>query len=64
MMKKGNTVVVIEHNIDIIKTADWIIDMGPDGGDKGGQIIAIGTPEEVKDNKSSYTGIYLKKMLS
>ena len=60
----GDTVLVIEHNLDVIKCADYIIDLGPDGGDKGGQIIATGTPEEVKENKSSYTGIYLKKMLS
>ena len=60
----GDTVLVIEHNLDVIKCADYIIDLGPDGGDKGGQIIATDTPEEVKENKSSYTGIYLKKMLS
>lgn len=59
----GNTVVVIEHNLDVIKTADYIIDMGPEGGDKGGQVIAKGTPEEVAKNKKSYTGQYIKKML-
>ena len=59
----GNTVVVIEHNLDVIKTADYIIDMGPDGGDGGGTVIAEGTPEEVAKNKKSYTGIYVKKML-
>lgn len=59
----GNTVVVIEHNLDVIKTADHIIDLGPEGGDKGGYIIAEGTPEEVAKNKKSYTGQYLKKML-
>jgi len=59
LVDKGNTVVVIEHNIDIIKTADWIIDMGPDGGDKGGQIIVAGTPKTVSDCKKSYTGKYL-----
>lgn len=59
----GNTVVVIEHNLDVIKTADYIIDMGPEGGDKGGQAIAKGTPEEVAKNKKSYTGQYIKKML-
>lgn len=59
----GNTVVVIEHNLDVIKTADHIIDLGPEGGEKGGQIIAEGTPEEVAKNKKSYTGQYLKKML-
>ncbi len=59
----GNTVVVIEHNLDVIKTADWIVDLGPEGGDKGGEIIAQGTPEEVAETKGSYTGIYLKRML-
>lgn len=59
----GNTVVVIEHNLDVIKTADYIIDMGPEGGDGGGTVIAQGTPEEVAKNKKSYTGIYIKKML-
>ncbi len=59
----GNTVVVIEHNLDVIKTADYIIDMGPEGGDKGGQVIARGTPEEVSKNPDSYTGHYVKKML-
>ncbi|MBD5455737.1 MAG: excinuclease ABC subunit UvrA [Lachnospiraceae bacterium] len=59
----GNTVVVIEHNLDVIKTADYIIDMGPEGGDKGGQVIAKGTPEEVAECPGSYTGQYVKKML-
>ena len=59
----GNTVVVIEHNLDVIKTADYIIDMGPEGGDKGGTVIASGTPEEVAQSEGSYTGIYVKKML-
>ena len=59
----GNTVVVIEHNMDVIKSADYIIDMGPDGGDKGGKVIAKGTPEEVANNENSYTGKYLKKVL-
>jgi excinuclease ABC subunit A len=63
LVEKGNTVVVIEHNLDMIKTADWIIDLGPEGGDKGGQLIAAGTPEEVVKIKGSYTGQYLKKML-
>ncbi len=60
----GNTVVVIEHNLDVIKTADYIIDIGPEGGDGGGRIIATGTPEEVAENPASYTGIYIKKMLA
>lgn len=59
----GNTVVVIEHNLDVIKTADYIIDLGPDGGDRGGEIVAVGTPEEVSKNEVSYTGRYIKKML-
>jgi len=59
----GNTVVVIEHNLDVIKTADWIIDLGPEGGSKGGQIIAEGTPETVVKNKKSYTGKFLKEVL-
>lgn len=59
----GNTVVVIEHNLDVIKTADYIIDLGPEGGDKGGKIVACGTPEEVAKCKKSYTGQYLKKIL-
>ena len=59
----GNTVVVIEHNLDVIKTADYIIDIGPEGGDKGGTVIAKGTPEQVAESEDSYTGIYIKKML-
>ena len=59
----GNTVVVIEHNLDVIKTADYIIDMGPEGGDGGGTVVAQGTPEEVAENPDSYTGYYVKKML-
>jgi len=59
----GNTVIVIEHNLDVIKTADYIIDMGPEGGDRGGTVIAKGTPEEVAEQEVSYTGRYLKKYL-
>ena len=59
----GNTVVVIEHNLDVIKTADYKIDMGPEGGDGGGTVIAKGTPEQVAKVKSSYTGQYVKKYL-
>ena len=59
----GNTVVVIEHNLDVIKTADYIVDMGPEGGDRGGTVIAKGTPEEVAENPVSYTGQYLRKYL-
>ncbi|MCF8016086.1 MAG: excinuclease ABC subunit UvrA, partial [Chromatiaceae bacterium] len=60
----GNTVVVIEHNLDVIKTADWIIDLGPEGGDKGGQVIASGTPEQIAACESSYTGQFLKPLLA
>ncbi len=59
----GNTIIVIEHNMDVIKTADWIIDLGPEGGDHGGEVIVTGTPEEVSRNKRSYTGAYLKNYL-
>ena len=59
----GNTIVVIEHNLDVIKTADWIVDLGPEGGDGGGRIIAEGTPERVAKNPASYTGKYLGAML-
>ncbi len=64
LVDQGNTVIVIEHHLDVIKCADWIIDMGPDGGSKGGEVIATGTPEEVAKSKSSYTGQYLKKTLN
>jgi excinuclease ABC subunit A len=63
LVQKGNTVVVIEHNMDIIKSADYILDIGPEGGEHGGQLIARGTPEEVSNNEKSYTGKYLKKAL-
>jgi len=63
LVEMGNTVVVIEHNLDVIKTADYIIDMGPEGGLNGGNIIATGTPEEVAKIKDSFTGQYLKKIL-
>ncbi|EKD53773.1 MAG: hypothetical protein ACD_60C00156G0015 [uncultured bacterium] len=59
----GNTIVIIEHNLDVIKTADWIIDLGPEGGNRGGQIVATGTPEEVAQHKTSYTGMFLRKMV-
>ena len=59
----GNTVVVIEHNLDVIKTADWVIDLGPEGGDGGGAIIAEGTPEDIANNKTSYTGQFLQHTL-
>jgi excinuclease ABC subunit A len=63
LIDSGNTVVVIEHNLDVIKTADWIIDLGPEGGDRGGSIVAEGTPEDVAAVKESYTGQFLKKVL-
>jgi excinuclease ABC subunit A len=59
----GNTIVVIEHNLDVVKTADWVIDMGPEGGDGGGQIIATGTPEDIARSTVSHTGRFLKSML-
>ena len=62
-MDNGETVLVIEHNLDVIKTADYIIDLGPEGGDRGGTIVATGTPEEVCNVKESYTGKYLKPIL-
>src|SRR5699024_11542849 len=60
---QGNTIVVIEHNLDVIKTADWIVDLGPEGGSGGGEIIATGTPETVASEESSYTGHFLKRWL-
>jgi excinuclease ABC subunit A len=63
LVEQGNTVVVIEHNLEVIKTADWIIDLGPEGGDKGGEIVAVGTPETVVQEPRSYTGRYLKPLL-
>ena len=59
----GNTIVVIEHNLDVIKTADWIVDLGPEGGSGGGEILVSGTPEEVAQHPVSHTGRYLKQML-
>ncbi len=63
LVDAGNTVVVIEHNLDLIKTADYIIDLGPEGGDAGGRVIAKGTPEEVAADENSYTGLYLREKL-
>ena len=63
LVEGGNTVIVIEHNLDVIKTADYVIDLGPEGGDKGGMVIASGTPEEIVKVKESYTGQYLKNVL-
>jgi len=63
LVEQGNTVVVIEHNLDVIKTADWIIDLGPEGGVKGGEIVAEGTPEDVVKVERSFTGKYLAPLL-
>src|SRR5215468_9773315 len=64
LVNQGNTVVVIEHNLEVIKTADWIIDLGPEGGDKGGRIVASGTPEDIAECEASYTGQYLRPYLT
>ena len=63
LVDNGNTAVIIEHNLDVIKSADYIIDLGPEGGAKGGEVIATGTPEEVAKVEKSYTGQFLKKIL-
>ena len=63
LVDQGNTVVVIEHNLEVIKTADWIIDLGPEGGDGGGEIVVAGTPEDVVREKRSYTGRFLRDVL-
>ena len=63
LVDTGNTIIVIEHNLDLIKTADYIVDLGPEGGDGGGQVIAVGTPEQICKNEQSYTGKFLKKYL-
>ena len=63
LVDRGNTVLIIEHNMDVIKSSDWVIDLGPEGGDEGGEIITCGTPEMVAENKKSYTGHFLKDML-
>ena len=63
LVDRGNTVIVIEHNLDVIKTADWVIDLGPGGGDKGGRVVAAGTPEDIARKAGSATGEYLRKVL-
>ena len=63
LVDKGNTVVLIEHNLDVIKNSDWIIDLGPEGGQKGGEVVAFGTVQDIIDCPRSYTGQYLKKNL-
>jgi excinuclease ABC subunit A len=63
LVDSGNTVVVIEHNLEVIKTADWVIDMGPEGGDGGGEVVGIGTPEDIAANPRSHTGRFLKEVM-
>jgi excinuclease ABC subunit A len=63
LVENGDTVLVIEHNLDVIKTADYLVDLGPEGGDKGGQIVGVGTPEDIMNNEQSYTGKYLKSVI-
>jgi excinuclease ABC subunit A len=63
LAERGNTVVVIEHNLDVVKTADWVVDLGPEGGDRGGEVVVAGTPEEVAAAAGSHTGRYLRKVL-
>ncbi len=63
LVDKGNTVMVIEHNMDLIKSADYVIDIGPEGGERGGQVVAKGTPEDIANNSKSFTGQYLRKIL-
>jgi len=64
LVDQGNSVLIIEHHPDIIKVADWLIDLGPEGGERGGEIVAVGTPEQIAANKRSYTGQFLKKHLN
>jgi excinuclease ABC subunit A len=63
LVDKGNSIIVIEHNLDVIRCSDWTIDLGPEGGNKGGELVAVGTPEEVAQNPKSHTGKYLKQVL-
>ena len=63
LRSKGHTIIVIEHHLDVVKCSDWVIDLGPEGGDRGGQLIAAGTPEKIAQNELSFTGQYLKDML-
>ena len=64
LVERGNTVIVIEHNMEVIKSADFVVDLGPEGGDGGGNLFAAGTPEEIAEKKGSYTGTYLKRVLA
>ena len=63
LRKTGHSIIVIEHHMDVIKSADWVIDLGPEGGDRGGQVVAVGTPEDVAKVKGSFTGQFLKEIL-
>jgi len=63
LVDHGNTVLIIEHNLEVIKSVDWIIDLGPDGGEAGGELVAVGTPKDIAKAKGSFTGKYLKEML-
>jgi excinuclease ABC subunit A len=63
LIDAGGSIVVIEHNLDVIKVADWVIDLGPEGGERGGEVVAVGTPEEIAANEGSYTGQWLRKVL-
>jgi excinuclease ABC subunit A len=63
LIDAGGSIVVIEHNLDVIKVADWVIDLGPEGGERGGEVVAVGTPEEIAANQRSYTGQWLRKVL-
>jgi excinuclease ABC subunit A len=64
LVDTGNTVVVIEHNLDVIKSVDWVVDLGPEGGDGGGEVVAVGTPEDVAEVPASYTGKFLREVLT
>ncbi len=64
LIEAGGSIVVIEHNLDVIKTADWIIDLGPEGGERGGQVVAVGPPEKIAEARNSYTGQWLSRILS
>ena len=64
LVDQGNTIIVIEHNLEVIKTADWVIDLGPEGGSGGGEIVATGTPEQIAKSPNSYTGVFLKPLLN
>jgi excinuclease ABC subunit A len=63
LIDAGGSIVVIEHNLDVIKVADWVIDLGPEGGERGGEVVGVGTPEEIAANQRSYTGQWLRKVL-